>query len=146
MRPKVSYPLVTKAKMVSYWWSLSYQGQILGVLGLNSQWLITDQSPTSSSSKLFKMLFKSLWCRSTLVTAIVKTGIAENSLTDHRPVTDQSPSGSNCVYDHHSQLVIEWASSCLLLFYAIATVFQLYHDSDMMHEMRRKPEPTCLPT
>ena len=32
---------------------------------------------------------------------------------------------------------------CLLLFYAIATVFHLYHSGDMMHEMgRRKPEPT----
>ena len=33
---------------------------------------------------------------------------------------------------------------CLLLFYAMATV---YHDGDMMHEMRRrKSEPTLLPT
>ena len=33
------------------------------------------------------------------------------------------------------------------LFYAIATVFQLCHGSDMMHEMRkRKPEPTFLLT
>ena len=32
-------------------------------------------------------------------------------------------------------------------FYAIATVFQLYHGGDMMHEMRRwKPEPTFLLT
>ena len=36
---------------------------------------------------------------------------------------------------------------CLLLFYARATVFQLYHDGDMMYEMRRrKPEPLLLPT
>ena len=36
---------------------------------------------------------------------------------------------------------------CLLLFYAKATVFQLYHGSDMIYEMRRrKPEPTLLPT
>ena len=36
---------------------------------------------------------------------------------------------------------------CLLLFYAIATVFQLYHGGDMMYEMRRrKPELTRLQT
>ena len=35
----------------------------------------------------------------------------------------------------------------LLLFYTIATVFQLYHSGDMMYEMRRrKPEPTLLVT
>ena len=35
----------------------------------------------------------------------------------------------------------------LLLFYAIATAFQLYHGSDMWYEMRRrKPEPTLLAT
>ena len=39
------------------------------------------------------------------------------------------------------------ANRCWLLFYAIATVFQLYHGGDMMHEMRRrKHEPTRLPT
>ena len=27
---------------------------------------------------------------------------------------------------------------CLLLFFAIATVFQLYYNSDMMYEMRRE--------
>ena len=32
------------------------------------------------------------------------------------------------------------------LFYAIVTVFQLYHGSDMMYKMRRKPEPTHLET
>ena len=32
---------------------------------------------------------------------------------------------------------------CLLLLYAIVTVFQLYHGNDMMYEMRRrKPERT----
>ena len=32
---------------------------------------------------------------------------------------------------------------CLLLFYAIATVFQLYHGGVMTYEMgRRKPDPT----
>ena len=36
---------------------------------------------------------------------------------------------------------------CLLLFYAIATIFQLCHGGDMMYEMRKtKPEPTLLPT
>ena len=36
---------------------------------------------------------------------------------------------------------------CLLLFYTITTVFQLYHGGDMMYEMRRgKHEPTLLPT
>ena len=35
----------------------------------------------------------------------------------------------------------------LLLFYATATVFQLYLSGDMVHEMRRrKPEPTPLLT
>ena len=34
-----------------------------------------------------------------------------------------------------------------LLFCTIATIFQLYHDGDMMYEMRtRKPEPTLLQT
>ena len=33
---------------------------------------------------------------------------------------------------------------CLLLFYAIATVFKLFYGSDMMYEMRRKAEPTVL--
>ena len=32
----------------------------------------------------------------------------------------------------------------LLLFYAIATLFQLYLGSEMMYEMRRKPELTLL--
>ena len=36
---------------------------------------------------------------------------------------------------------------CLLLFYGIATVFQLYHGGDMKYETRRrKPEPTDLLT
>ena len=36
---------------------------------------------------------------------------------------------------------------CLLLLYAIATMFQLYHGGDLIYEMRRrKPEPTHLPT
>ena len=35
----------------------------------------------------------------------------------------------------------------MLRFYAMATVFQLYHGVDMMYEMtRRKPEPTLLLT
>ena len=34
----------------------------------------------------------------------------------------------------------------LLLFYTIATIFKLYLGSDMMCEMRRKPEQTLLPT
>ena len=35
---------------------------------------------------------------------------------------------------------------CLVLFYAIATVFQLYQGSDMRYEMRsRNPDPTLLP-
>ena len=34
---------------------------------------------------------------------------------------------------------------CLLLFYAFATAFKLYHSSDMMYEMRRrKPAPTLF--
>ena len=34
---------------------------------------------------------------------------------------------------------------CLLLFYAIAPVFQLYHGGDMMYEIReKKPEPTLF--
>ena len=35
---------------------------------------------------------------------------------------------------------------CLVLFYAIATVFQSFQGGDMMYEMRRKPEPTPSPT
>ena len=44
------------------------------------------------------------------------------------------------------------AFDCLFVVYAIATVFQLYHGSEMMYEMRRrrrrrrKPEPTLLLT
>ena len=35
----------------------------------------------------------------------------------------------------------------LLLFYAIATAFQLNHDGKMMYEKRRRnPKPTLLPT
>ena len=41
----------------------------------------------------------------------------------------------------HSEFV------CLLLLYTIAIVFQLFHDNDMMYEMRRrKPDSTLLPT
>ena len=36
---------------------------------------------------------------------------------------------------------------CLLLIYAMATVFQLYHDPDMMYDIRRKKlGPTVLQT
>ena len=36
---------------------------------------------------------------------------------------------------------------CLLLFYAMATVFQLYYGGDMMYELRRRKfEPTRLTT
>ena len=35
---------------------------------------------------------------------------------------------------------------CLLLFYATAIVFQLYHGGDIKQQMRRKPEPTLLLT
>ena len=39
-----------------------------------------------------------------------------------------------------------WVYVCLLI-YTIATVFLLYHGSDMMFEMRRrKPESILLPT
>ena len=38
-------------------------------------------------------------------------------------------------------------TSPICLFYARATLFQLYHGGYLMYEMRRrKPEPTCLPT
>ena len=38
-------------------------------------------------------------------------------------------------------------TNLVCLFYAIATVFQLYYGSYMMYEMRRgKPRPTLLPT
>ena len=34
-----------------------------------------------------------------------------------------------------------------LLFYTLATVFQLFHRGDMIYEMRRrKPKPTLLPS
>ena len=40
-------------------------------------------------------------------------------------------------------LSLDWTlNSFVLLFYAIAIVVQLYHGANMMHEMRRKPEPT----
>ena len=39
-----------------------------------------------------------------------------------------------------------YGTSRFCLFCAIATVFQLYHGSNMMYEMRRRnPEPTLLP-
>ena len=47
-------------------------------------------------------------------------------------------------FNHHSTLQYP---VCLLLFYAISTVFQIYHGGDMMYEMRRrKPKPALLPT
>ena len=44
-------------------------------------------------------------------------------------------------------LMYSTAIVCLLLFYAKATVFQLYQGGDIMYTMRRrKPEPMLLPT
>ena len=46
-------------------------------------------------------------------------------------------------------IMISWKEDllCLLLFYAIAILFQLYHGDDMMYEVRRRKfEPTILPT
>ena len=44
--------------------------------------------------------------------------------------------------DHGAFIIV-----CLLLFYATATIFQLYHGGDMMYEIRRRnPEPTQLLT
>ena len=41
----------------------------------------------------------------------------------------------------------EISPASLLLFYSIATVFNLYHGGDLMHEMRRrKSELPLLPT
>ena len=46
-----------------------------------------------------------------------------------------------------SELVFLTYFISLLLFYTMATVFQLYHGRDMMFEMgRRTPEPTHLLT
>ena len=47
-----------------------------------------------------------------------------------------------------NKCAIKWREFVsLLLLYAIATVIQLYHDSDMMYEMgRRKSEATLLQT
>ena len=46
-------------------------------------------------------------------------------------------------YIYYSMLSSVW----FLLFYAIATVIQLYHDGGIMYELRRgKSEPTLLPT
>ena len=48
--------------------------------------------------------------------------------------------------DTHSYIIASVLFVCLL-FYAIATILQLYHGSDMIYKMRRrKPEPTLLPT
>ena len=42
---------------------------------------------------------------------------------------------------------LEIFARLVLLFYAIVTVFQLYHGGDMMHEMRRrKSKPMPSPT
>ena len=55
----------------------------------------------------------------------------------NRPTVGQTLNGS----------FMEVVFVCLVLFYVIATVFQLYHGSDMIYEMRRrKPEWTLLPT
>ena len=43
-------------------------------------------------------------------------------------------------------IIIKLAVLGLLLFYAIATVLQLYHGGDMMFEIRRKSEHTRLLT
>ena len=44
------------------------------------------------------------------------------------------------------QASVKYKFVCLL-FYTLETVHQLYHDGDMMNEMRRrKPEPLLLPT
>ena len=53
------------------------------------------------------------------------------------------------VTDHHAAVysfLFVCLFVCLTLFYAVATVFQLYHGNDMIYEMRRgtKPEPTLL--
>ena len=41
----------------------------------------------------------------------------------------------------------DYGTSLVHLFYTIATVFKLYHDGDMTHEMRRrKLESTLFPT
>ena len=39
-----------------------------------------------------------------------------------------------------------WERIVCLLFYTIATIFQLYHGGNMVYELRRKPEPSLLPT
>ena len=49
---------------------------------------------------------------------------------------------------HSTRLAIPSAPlrRALLLFYAIARAFQLYHGSDMIYETRKKPDPTLLLT
>ena len=40
---------------------------------------------------------------------------------------------------HHSNSIsVIFVLFCLLLFYAISTVYQLYHGGDMIYEMRRR--------
>ena len=52
-----------------------------------------------------------------------------------------------CLFCVHVLFMCLDKTVCWLLFYTIATIFQLYHGGDMMYEMRRrKPEPTLLPT
>ena len=48
---------------------------------------------------------------------------------------------ARCEAEHHG-----YGTSSVCLFYVIATVFQLYHDREMMYEMRRKSVPIPLPT
>ena len=48
--------------------------------------------------------------------------------------------------EQHYKAVIRSCYEDFLLFNAIATVFQLYFGSDMMYEMRRRPDPTLLLT
>ena len=44
-------------------------------------------------------------------------------------------------------VVVTMTMAILSVYYAVATVFQVYHGSDMMYEMkRRRPEPTLLLT
>ena len=46
----------------------------------------------------------------------------------------------------HDALEMHLLPVVCLLVHAIATVFQLYHVSDMTYEMRRKSEPTLVLT
>ena len=74
------------------------------------------------------------------VVAAATAAVAEHSQLQ-TPLGKQLPLYQKQLQEMESDWIL------VLLFYAIATVFRLYHGGDMIYEMRRrKPEPTLILT